>query len=172
MARQRQGETAIKIIVIGYGAIGRMVVNELAKAGGPAAVCGVLVRPSRLREARVALSEDVAVLTDVVDALRLDPDLIVECAGQGAVADYGEEILATGCDFMVIAVGALADDALRKRTGALYGGTAMMPCVLRAHSQGELRPVCSQKVTSADEAGGQKPTSSLAISPIKRLRTV
>ena len=38
MERQRQGETAIKIIAIGSGAIGRMVVNELAKAGGPAAV--------------------------------------------------------------------------------------------------------------------------------------
>ena len=62
-------------------------------------------------------------LTDVVDALRLDPDLIVECAGQGAVADYGEEILAAGCDFMVIAVGALADDALRTRLTEAAQGT-------------------------------------------------
>lgn len=109
--------------MIGFGAIGRMVVNELATAGGPATVCGVLFRPSRLREALADLPEDVAVLTDVVDALRLDPDLIVECAGQGAVADYGEAILAAGCDFMVIAVGALADEALRVRLTEAAEGT-------------------------------------------------
>ena len=109
--------------MIGFGAIGRMVVNELATAGGPATVCGVLFRPSRLREALADLPEDVTVLTDVVDALRLDPDLIVECAGQGAVADYGEAILAAGCDFMVIAVGALADEALRVRLTEAAEGT-------------------------------------------------
>ena len=89
---------AIKIVVIGYGAIGRMVVEELGKLDSSVSVCGVLVKPSRLTETRAALSERVAVLTDAVDALRLNPDLIVECAGQEAVVAYGEEILAAGCD--------------------------------------------------------------------------
>ena len=110
-------------MVIGFGAIGRMVVDELDNAGGPAAVCGVLVRPSRLAGTRAALPERITVLTDVVDALRLDPDLIVECAGQGAVIDFGEEILAAGCDFMVIAIGALADDDLRARLTEAAQGT-------------------------------------------------
>ncbi|MEC9152878.1 MAG: aspartate dehydrogenase [Pseudomonadota bacterium] len=114
---------AIKIVVIGYGAIGRMVVEELGKLGSSVAVCGVLVKPSRLAETRAALSERVAVLTDAVDALRLNPDLIVECAGQEAVVAYGEEILAAGCDLMVIAIGALADDDLRARLVDAARGT-------------------------------------------------
>ena len=114
---------AIKIVVIGYGAIGRRVVEELGKLDSSVAVCGVLVKPSRLAETRAALSERVAVLTDAVDALRLNPDLIVECAGQEAVVAYGEEILAAGCDLMVIAIGALADDDLRARLVDAARGT-------------------------------------------------
>jgi aspartate dehydrogenase len=112
--RHRLGGLTINIVVIGYGAIARMVVDEIGKAGGPAVVRGVLVKPSRVAETRAALPDGIAVLTDAMDALRLDPDLIVECAGQGAVVDYGEDILSAGCDFMVIAVGALADDGLRE----------------------------------------------------------
>lgn len=100
-----------------------MVVEEIGKAGGPAVVRGVLVRPSRRAETRADLPDEIAVLTSAVDALRLDPDLIVECAGQGAVADYGEEVLSAGCDFMVIAVGALADDSLCERLSDAARGT-------------------------------------------------
>ncbi len=100
-----------------------MVVEEIGKAGGPAVVCGVLVKPSRLTETRAVLPEGIAVLTSVVDALRLDPDIVVECAGQGAVADYGEVVLSAGCDLMIIAVGALADDALRDRLSDVAQGT-------------------------------------------------
>jgi len=100
-----------------------MVVEELGKADGPPAVRGVLVRASRVAETRAALPDEIAVLTSAMDALRLDPDLIVECAGQGAVVDYGEEILSAGCDLMMIAIGALADDALRGRLSEAARGT-------------------------------------------------
>lgn len=126
-ARHRLGGLAINIVVIGYGAIGRMVVDEISDAEGPEAVIGVLVKPSRVAETRAALPDGIAVLTDAMDALRLDPDLIVECAGQGAVVDYGEDILSAGCDLMIIAIGALADDALRRRlTEAARGTGAQM----------------------------------------------
>lgn len=116
-------ESAIKIVVIGYGAIGRMVVAEIGKMDGPAEIVGVLVRPSRLAETRAALPVGIAPLTSAIDALRFDPDLIVECAGQGAVAEYGETILGAGCDLMVIAIGALADDDLRSRLIEAARGT-------------------------------------------------
>lgn len=100
-----------------------MVVEEIEKEDGPAAVSGVLVKPSRVAETRAALPDGIAVLTDAMDALRLDPDLIVECAGQGAVIDFGEEILSAGCDLMIIAIGALADDSLRERLVDAARGT-------------------------------------------------
>lgn len=114
-AAQQLGGLDINIVVIGYGAIGRMVVEEICKANGPASIRGVLVKPSNVAETRAALADEIPVLTSAMDALRLDPELIVECAGQGAVIDFGEETLSAGCDLMVIAIGALADDALRDR---------------------------------------------------------
>ena len=114
VSNRREGGS-IDIVVIGYGAIGRMVVEEIEKSSGPANVRGVLVRPHRLDEIRRLAPASTEIVTTVEDALRLDPEIVVECAGQGAVADYGEAILAEGLDFMIIAVGALADPALRTR---------------------------------------------------------
>ena len=111
----RRGEGTIDIIVIGYGAIGRMVVGEIDKRASPARVRGVLVRPDRAEETRHVLPAHIQVVTTIEDALRLDPEIVAECAGQGAVADYGEAVLAAGLDLMIIAIGALADRPLRDR---------------------------------------------------------
>ena len=37
------------------------------------------------------------------------PDLVVECAGQAAVAQYGKAVLERGVDLAVISTGAFAD---------------------------------------------------------------
>ena len=51
-----------------------------------------------------------------LDELLADrPDFVLEFAGASAVAEYGEKVLAAGCDLVVVSVGALADDALRGR---------------------------------------------------------
>jgi aspartate dehydrogenase len=108
-----------RIVLIGYGAIGRTVVEHLVADGeGGATVAAVLVRAPRVEAARQVLPQSIAVVTTIAEALALKPDLVVECAGQGAVADYGEAVLAAGIDLMVIAIGALADAAMRARLAA------------------------------------------------------
>jgi len=58
----------------------------------------------------------VAQITQVATgAARAKLDLVLECAGQGAVKQYAERIAAAGIDLMTISMGALADPAFQAR---------------------------------------------------------
>lgn len=113
------------VALIGYGAIAHMVVEELAKDASEVRVGAVLVREDRFETARRELPEPIEVVTTVSELLANRPDLVVECAGQGAVREYGDSVLTVGVDLMVIATGAFADAKLlddltrgAKRAGA------------------------------------------------------
>ena len=54
------------------------------------------------------------------------PDLVLECASQQAVAQYGEEILRRGWHLAVISTGALADSALEQRLHAAGGKLTLL----------------------------------------------
>lgn len=95
------------VALIGCGAIGRVVAAEVP-------VAAVLVRPGRVQAAGAALPEAKAV-ESVEELDRIGPAVVVECAGQGAVAEHGEAVLARGMDLMVISTGAFADEALFAR---------------------------------------------------------
>lgn len=110
--------------LIGYGAIGSVLADGLAGYPG-IALRGVLVRPKQADAARAALPGAAAIVTDLADLMALGPDLIVECAGQGAVRDHAGDVLAGGIDLMVVSTGALAEPgrldhlaALAMRSGA------------------------------------------------------
>ena len=98
----------MKIGLIGNGAIARVVTTHCEGSDGRIEIVGAVV-----------LSEDGPsvgrhpTFTDLGAVLAMGPDLIVECAGQQAVSDYGPEILKAGISLMVISVGALADAGLR-----------------------------------------------------------
>lgn len=64
---------------------------------------------------------------ELAGLLAADPQVIVEAAGQGALAEHGEAILRAGVPLVAASVGALADDALlsRLRTAAREGGTRL-----------------------------------------------
>ena len=119
-----------KIVLIGYGAIGRMVAQGLADAAEKARLVAVLVHEERVDEARAALDAGVEVITGLDGMSETEPDLIIECAGQGAVAEHGEAALATGSDFLVISTGALAEDSVRERlldAAARTGARMVLP---------------------------------------------
>ena len=93
-----------RVALIGYGAIGQVVASEIE-------VVAVLVRSGREESVRGALP-GVAVVTSVDDLNAEAPDLVVECAGQQAVREYGEAVLSRGTELMVISTGAFAEQAL------------------------------------------------------------
>lgn len=106
-----------KIALIGYGAIARILLDKLTEHDktGAVRVVGLLVREGKIAEAQQAVGDEVSVVSRIDDLIRLTPNFVVECAGQGAVADYGEAVLRAGLDLMIISTGALASDALRHK---------------------------------------------------------
>ena len=105
----------MNVVIIGLGAIGRMIVDGVAGDESPVRLAGVAVRPARAEEARAELVSDIAVFTSPEEIVAARPDMVVECAGQAALRQYGEALLSSGLDLMVVATGALADGDYRAR---------------------------------------------------------
>ncbi len=95
------------LLLIGWGAIGRLVIDRLGKE----ATMTALVRPGRAEAARAALPGE-AVVVESLDALTVLPPLVVECGGHGAVREHGAAVLSRGAELVVVSTGALADPAL------------------------------------------------------------
>ena len=140
-----------RIVLIGFGAIAHMVCDRLKQHADRVKIAGVLVREGRAAETRAEFGADTQVITDMGDIARIAPNLVVECAGQGAVEQYAEDVLRAGIDLMVISTGALADDGTRarlvaaaERTGArikLPAGAVAGIDGLMAHRVGGLKSV-------------------------------
>lgn len=97
---------ALRVAVLGKGAIGGPVARALRDGGIPgAALAGVVDSCGGVR-------------TDTGAAFGLDDlpamaDLVVEAAGQPALAAAGPRIIAAGVDLLILSLGALADPVTR-----------------------------------------------------------
>jgi aspartate dehydrogenase len=120
--------------IIGCGGIAELVLTRLAcEVTSPLAHVSLLVKPQSVERAGTLL-ETVAELaaisvvhTELSAFLNEKPDIVAECASHSAVRDYGPAILESGCDLIVISIGALSDDALRQRLiQAAEGGGARL----------------------------------------------
>ena len=115
------------LAVIGCGAIGSSVI-QLLRDDGDVRVTQVIASKSSQEAAR-ELCERFApharVLETVDRANGSAPDLVVECAGHGAVGDHVLPALEAGIPAVVASIGALhdADGMLRLETAAAKGGT-------------------------------------------------
>lgn len=100
-----------KIMMIGYGSMAKEVVARL-----PAGVelGWILAREKHHGEIEAAFNGRVVALSDPAQCSER-PDLVLECASQQAVAEFGEAILKRGWSLAVISTGALADSALQQR---------------------------------------------------------
>ena len=104
----------LKIGLIGYGTIGQAVLRILTASGrsDEFEVIGVLVRPGyRAKIAGCA----IPVFEALDDLLAHQPDIVAETAAQNAVVQYGETVLAAGCDLLIASSGALSDEAFLQR---------------------------------------------------------
>ncbi|MEM8915806.1 MAG: aspartate dehydrogenase [Pseudomonadota bacterium] len=109
----------VRIGIIGFGSIAQDLVSILM-AQAPESQISILVRPGRDGAARdvltgLGLSENAFITSDLGRFLEPVPSVVAECAGHGAVTDFGESILAAGADLVVASVGVLADPALYDR---------------------------------------------------------
>ncbi len=118
-----------RVGLLGFGAIGRAILASAAQAPVPGhQFSAVLVRPHQLAEAQATVPAGVAVVTTLDDLLALAPDVVVESAGQPAVAAHGAQVLARGTQLLLLSVGALADAALHAQLeqAARSGGARLV----------------------------------------------
>jgi aspartate dehydrogenase len=120
--------------LIGAGGMAGTVLQALA-AGLPEPLrhLAILVRPGGEARARALLDAhrvaDASVVRSDIAAFLADaPEVVAECAGHGAVRQHGAAVLRAGCDLVVIAIGALADEALHKtlEDAARAGGARLV----------------------------------------------
>lgn len=116
-----------KLALVGCGAIGSAVI-ELLRGDAEVRVTQVIVPASHRAEAEGVCGR-VAPLARVLEAVDLSdgqrPDLLVECAGHGAVGQHVLPALEAGIPAVVASIGALhdADAMLTLEAAASRGGT-------------------------------------------------
>jgi aspartate dehydrogenase len=116
-----------KLALVGCGAIGSAVI-ELLRGDAEVRVAQVIVPASHRAEAQ-GVCERVAPQARVLEAVDLSdgqrPDLLVECAGHGAVGQHVLPALEAGIPAVVASIGALhdADAMLTLEAAAARGGT-------------------------------------------------
>lgn len=140
-----------RVAVVGHGVIGAVVAAEIARGGVPGAeLIGVV--------ARRRPDEPVGPVISTDEALER-ADLVVECAGQGAVHELVDSVLGRGLDLVVTSAGALLDDRLGPRLGRLgpgrllvtHGAVGGLDLLASAARSGELESVrlCTTKRAAA-----------------------
>lgn len=142
--------------LIGFGNIGRELLDILRKQEAlPRRIC-VVVRPGREAETAAILAETVPgvaarVLTAGDDLAAARPHLVIEAAGHQGLRDHALPCLRAGLDTVVVSIGALADEALHDE-------------VLAAAEAGG-----AQLILPAGAVGGIDILSALRLSGISRI---
>jgi aspartate dehydrogenase len=111
--------SSTRVGLIGCGAIGRPIARALQ--GGLIAGCvlsGVLTRSQR----PTGIPSSVASIYELIER----SDLVVEAAGQAALADFGPAVIESGTDLLALSVGAMADDRLFERLSRDDGGRLLI----------------------------------------------
>lgn len=119
-------KSKLRVAVIGYGAITHELVDCLETIGERERVVGILDIPERVPELKTHAQGRFAVVSDLEELLGLEPDLVVECAGQSAVEVFGAKILERGIDLLIASVGALTNEKLTDRLAAAANGKARL----------------------------------------------
>jgi len=145
-----------RALLIGYGAIGRLVLDRLAQDPG-VRVAYLLVRPGRTDELSRVLRTRTAVI-GALDELADLPDCAIECAGHGAIVEHVLPLLERGVDVALVSVGALAEPGIpdRLEAAARQGGSQL---TLVSGAVGGLDAISAARIGGLDEVvyTGRKP---------------
>ncbi|CAN5511707.1 aspartate dehydrogenase [soil metagenome] len=95
---------AVRVGLIGLGAIGGSVVQRAAEHDEIELVGAVVRDPSRPRP-----EGSPPVFGSLDELLERQPEVVVEVAGHDGLRQHGPAVLRAGCDLYFVAVGALAD---------------------------------------------------------------
>lgn len=114
----------LRVGFIGFGTVAKAAQAGILRGdAGAAELVAALVRREPTSD-----SDDLLITTDRDAFFDAGLDVVVELAGQEALEQHGEAVLSQGIDFLIISVGALADDELhdRLRAAAEGGGARLL----------------------------------------------
>lgn len=97
----------MKIALIGNGAIAKLISQFCASRAGVYDIVGGLGLPSDTISVGA-----YALVRNLPELLGFKPDLVVECAGHGAVKAHGAAVLNAGFNLVIVSTGSLADQVL------------------------------------------------------------
>ncbi|MCR4268192.1 aspartate dehydrogenase [Nitratireductor sp. ZSWI3] len=126
----------MRLGLIGFGNIALTLLGQLAETlDAPLEHLTVLCLPEMTGETQARLAGDfakiakeAAVVSDAGALLADRPDLVVECAGHGAVTAHVPPVLRAGIDVVIVSIGAMSDAALERelRAAAAGGGARLI----------------------------------------------
>jgi aspartate dehydrogenase len=156
-----------RALLIGYGAIGRLVFAQLA---GEQAIriTHILERPSRKETLQRSLGSAITVVSDLTE-ITDPPDCALECAGHGAVLQYVVPLLRRGVDVAIVSIGALAEPEVpEKLEAAAHAGAAQL--TLSSGAIGGIDAIASARVGGLDQViyTGRKPPTGWLGTPAEK----
>lgn len=107
----------MRVGLIGLGGMGKVVLQSLSteQESSPIQFVGALVSARDYAATKESHGHILPVHEDFSALLKAEPQVIAECAGHEAVRAYGEKILQSGIDLLIISTGVLADEELFER---------------------------------------------------------
>ena len=100
----------LRVVLVGWGAIGSRVAALLAQRGAAVAIVAVAVRDVTV--ARADLPDSARLISKPDNLADIQADLLIEAAGRGSVADWTKAGLARGWDVAISSTSALTDTTL------------------------------------------------------------
>jgi aspartate dehydrogenase len=164
--------------VIGSGGIADVALSTLTeRLAAPLDQVTILVPVDFVPQAQklldrlgVRLAMSRKVVTEIAELLNERLEAVAECASHVAVRDYGVKILASGCDLVLISIGSLSDESLRKELeqAARRGGSRL---VLPAGAIGGIDALVAAKLSGLESVTyiGRKPPKAWAGTAAEKL---
>src|SRR5689334_6731743 len=100
----------IRVVFIGWGAIGSRVGDLLAKRAAPVEIVGVATIDTP--EARAAIPRHIPFIADPAQLAQIRPDLVVEAAGRRAIDQWAPAALQHARTMIIASTSAFVDEAL------------------------------------------------------------
>jgi aspartate dehydrogenase len=153
------------VTLIGYGAIGRSVVQRMQGFPG-VQITHIVVSDARVAEVQNQVGSGITVSASVPG----DATLVLECAGHSALTQHVLPALTRGVECAVLSVGALSEPGLPEQLAqaAQQGGTQVH---LLAGAIGAIDAIAAARLAGLDEVTytGRKPPSGWKGSPAEQV---
>ncbi|MFN3527549.1 MAG: aspartate dehydrogenase [Candidatus Altarchaeaceae archaeon] len=98
----------MKIGIIGYGNIGRTIVNAIKEGKIKCEIKGIF-------DIKKIDDKEFKFFSNFFEFIKQDFDLVIECASQQAVREYALEVLKNNKNLVIMSVGALLDEELLEK---------------------------------------------------------